>query len=1281
MPSYTADLFLNGGQVKTETAAIISSLGRMTAATQQAGQTMSGSLASGAKTGFDTTRRESEKATKSVSNFKKELTGSAARLNELAAAASGVMLGVSILQRQIIGIGFGLLFLGMTIPSLVLKIAALTVAIGGTAGLISAFAKLQIAATKAGMAFQDTGQRMANWLQSGKTAMEVMQSAEKVARTYRIPIDQARSLAFNLQKMGLNQEVYQRAMVNASAATGIALENLSQSFYDITRADASTRESLLKQFNKQLGMENKNYASSIDLANAINERFANSAAASATTASAALANLKNMWILFVETVGRVWQAVIGPIFDLFGAFIDGMRAGFQSAMDSAKATGELGRQLEDLRNVVRSILPYLFQVGVVIGRVIYQAVMLAVRGLKVLFTTLRSGLRWLKEFKDEAQAAGQSFKKNFLDVFTGPSVIAAAAIIGGLVALMRSLGTTVAKPLIKLLLPDIAKDLANFKASLAGFRLRSVYDHIAREFVLLYVGLTQDIQGLRAAIRKGAINLAWDIEDFGLALGAAFKRAAARLRRIPIVQDFEQTFRALGIGLRSLVSDLFENFGSHWDDGFARITTKLRLKLSLFAMDMVSNFKAFWFELLFELDRLATIGDKKLAETIINTKRLILLMRYEADGMIIGLKALLRKIFATVLDPTDVIQSFGDDFDRFAVKVFNGLVASIRRIGTGSAKLGLTVGREFVSGIFASIGPSIRNFATGGSRLTGLIDDAFRMIFTGFKFSLEVGKIIAKGLFTSIIEGIKGTLAGLKSGFLLAIFEVFTLTALDMLPIGEKLKESLNGGIRMAFLGAGIGIVFGPAGMVLGAAIGGLVSYALEQATPGASKAVMDWIDDTILSGIKKAGGGIKDGLDWLTGSNGVSDTAITIEMPPEAAQKDSSKIAKAFDVTTAAMDKMLAKMKDIGQQLEGPATRAWNAFERLMTDSVKPMLGELWTSMDKIWQILTTLEAKTHVFSGTLAVVLVAALLAVEFAFNVLSVMINTIVLPALRAINDVFDIIIALINGDWSAAWTATKQLLVDLMTLAIGPLLGLLDLFKTYTGVDISGGVTAGFDAIKSVGQTVLDWLRDDFLQFFIDLPGEIQDAFFGMKDGIANAFRSGLSGVIDVLNAAISAYNNTIGKIPGVPSIPKIDAGSWAATGGGEVNPPPIISWIKDAIDKANNTAGQYGPPLPAGSGVGDYGESFPTGGVVPGAPGQRRLVLAEAGERFLGAPGFGRTELGSGINITAVVNLPQSAIIVDRNSVRDLANMLTPEVANVILGKLGTGRNFTYHRAG
>jgi phage-related protein len=114
---------------------------------------------------------------------------------------------------------------------------------------------------------------------------------------------------------------------------------------------------------------------------------------------------------------------------------------------------------------------------------------------------------------------------------------------------------------------------------------------------------------------------------------------------------------------------------------------------------------------------------------------------------------------------------------------------------------------------------------------------------------------------------------------------------------------------------------------------------------------------------------------------------------------------------------------------------------------------------------------------------------------------------------------------------------------------------------------------WDGIKSVVGGVVDWIKsvwNGIPGFFTGIVTSIGNIFSGIGDAIKGAFKGAINFVIDMLNKAIDFFNkiiygvnlvNPFSDIPNIPHIPKLH-----------------------------------------------------TGGVVPGMPGQERLMMLQGGER-------------------------------------------------------------------
>ncbi len=112
-----------------------------------------------------------------------------------------------------------------------------------------------------------------------------------------------------------------------------------------------------------------------------------------------------------------------------------------------------------------------------------------------------------------------------------------------------------------------------------------------------------------------------------------------------------------------------------------------------------------------------------------------------------------------------------------------------------------------------------------------------------------------------------------------------------------------------------------------------------------------------------------------------------------------------------------------------------------------------------------------------------------------------------------DTVGLILAIVSGDWGRAWDQAKKIVADIVQLVKDDLSGLIDFISGLTGL------------AKSAGQA---------------LGGAI-------ADGISSGFDWIIGHVTGLINGLISAYNNTLGRVPGAPNISQIGGGGSSGYG--------------------------------------------------------------------------------------------------------------------------------------
>jgi DNA-binding phage protein len=292
-------------------------------------------------------------------------------------------------------------------------------------------------------------------------------------------------------------------------------------------------------------------------------------------------------------------------------------------------------------------------------------------------------------------------------------------------------------------------------------------------------------------------------------------------------------------------------------------------------------------------------------------------------------------------------------------------------------------------------------------------------------------------------------------------------------------------------------------------------------------------------------------------------------------------------------------------------------------------------------------------------------------------------------KMLGDIKDIVVSLFEGDiggaFSAAWDLIKTLF-DTITLGLFTKVKdwLIDIGKAVFGWDILdkfkgalgavwnfltgwwGDFSEGFANSFDIGPAI-DGIKSLFDDKLVPAAQAVESAFWWAWDrmksfgGWIGDFTGGMFGEI------------ASGIAAGAKKIE--DAFWWAADRVKSLydlirNPPNPVGFVGGLWKKATGLVTEtFGGTIP----------SYAAMGTVPGRVGSRRLVLAEAGERFLGAPGFADSRARSygsppagGIIIN--IDLTGSTISGDQ-AMNDLAD----KVSGRIMNRLGGGRQFSLHR--
>lgn len=313
--------------------------------------------------------------------------------------------------------------------------------------------------------------------------------------------------------------------------------------------------------------------------------------------------------------------------------------------------------------------------------------------------------------------------------------------------------------------------------------------------------------------------------------------------------------------------------------------------------------------------------------------------------------------------------------------------------------------------------------------------------------------------------------------------------------------------------------------------------------------------------------------------------------------------LGEQFGVPLGPMEEWTHAAADVAGGIESTITGFTGLAEQF-----GPMVAKMGPAIASTWAYVTALLAQAAAFIaanapmliiiGTIALVAGGVLLLIKHWDEIVEKV------PFLKA---AIDPIVSFFTGTlipaFVSVWEKGLKPVIDFVTdhwKEIGTLILLpfapLILIAT-DGFGIRSKLIEGFSA-------VITWMTDTWktVKGFITSPFddllETAKGAFGIKDAIIEAFKaipgaieSALSGLMtlvqNLVNPVIDAYNNTVGKIPGVPDIPRIGGGG----GGGDSSAygAPVAGGDDDTMTGRNMLNMEAG-----GAGGGGGGGVIPTG---------------------------------------------------------------------------------------
>ena len=346
-------------------------------------------------------------------------------LMHASSAAQGMLLGVSVLEGNLTSAAFAFVFMRFAILKTLAITAAFTAVVLGLVKALTSFVGLMKSAAAAVREFGKEAHQIANYLRSAALAQEIETFSDRLARGFGVAREDARSLGFELAKldrtfaqMGVTTDFFNpgtgQVFADFAAATGEEAGELAKQFgelFSTTYDDAKQAQDAFKEFGREFDVNVNSTMDSVQVLEALQKRFAGSAAASAGQLDGYMARLGATFQTVRIQIGKLLETGLKPVIDVLMAFGQGIIAGFEGAILAGRETGKLDSQIKDFSQTIRAMMPLLNSLGVTLGQVLYWAMGRVAQISKVMIDAFLRFWSATKGLRDTAGRIAQSFKE------------------------------------------------------------------------------------------------------------------------------------------------------------------------------------------------------------------------------------------------------------------------------------------------------------------------------------------------------------------------------------------------------------------------------------------------------------------------------------------------------------------------------------------------------------------------------------------------------------------------------------------------------------------------------------------------------------------------------------------------------------------------------------------------------------------------------------------------------------------------------------------------------
>jgi hypothetical protein len=323
-------------------------------------------------------------------------------LEHISGVGQGMLAGLALLQGNVMGLGFSLLFLRFAEIPVVAATVSLMLAVAGLARTIKT---VLVTAPRLADQLDDLRIRFQALTGDARAAGNLLFAAGRYALRFGADVAETARAMTSLGRVMEISQASMRLTAGIAAGLGISMsqagEKVRQLLEQYARATtARERLNVLDRASREFAVDLRGVGSASEIASRLLERYGGLAEEKASTLSGTLQQLRTAGTLAFGTLGRAARLTIMPLVRLMVEFAKALGSGVEEALAGAYASGRLAREQTGLQRAVQRLLPYAIWLGRVLGSFLVSALRVSTRMLKGVLNVFAPVMQGIKQFVD-----------------------------------------------------------------------------------------------------------------------------------------------------------------------------------------------------------------------------------------------------------------------------------------------------------------------------------------------------------------------------------------------------------------------------------------------------------------------------------------------------------------------------------------------------------------------------------------------------------------------------------------------------------------------------------------------------------------------------------------------------------------------------------------------------------------------------------------------------------------------------------------------------------------